>query len=588
MHENDAVFFNLHRRYLDQAPEFGGFMGIYYLAAFLNQNGYQAQAYAGQLMRGKELLDEICRLGKARFVGLYCDFENVTENLFLARHIKETYDLPVIVGGPQATALGEKFLRETGCVALVCHEGEMTVLELADHLIDGTGTLSEIRGIRYLMDGEMKETADRPVIENLDALPLVTVEEYLVPKHIRRSLSIMTGRGCPFHCSFCYEGHHTRKVRFRSVDHVFREIEAYLSIFSPEDQIYLLFTDDTFTLVPSRVQEICMRLKKLQEKYRIAWFCEGHIHTLYQHPEMIEEIASAGCCRIQLGIEAGTQPVLDAYRKGCTPAEIEAVVMRCRDAGIGEIFGNIIIGGAHFSREIYEADKSFAKHLLTLGEGTVELGVVTYWPLPGTAITKHPENYGLVLADTEFLTSVGDFPQTETGELNRWEIASMVQELRRELEAHSRDMLCNALVPDERILGWMNRDTAHTGMWLQVLYKIPHYYAFYHLRACGEAIALHSVGTEERWSLHPMRTFPLYLYDMGGGTHRLRYFGHEYTGLILDVLIYAAGKLAVREIAERLAEEVCYREQGGKSLAHAVMEAILLLEKRKLIVFSRY
>ena len=70
MRENDAVFFNLHRRYLDQAPEFGGFMGIYYLAAFLNQNGYQAQAYAGQFMRGKELLDEICRL-----------------YLFLARHV---------------------------------------------------------------------------------------------------------------------------------------------------------------------------------------------------------------------------------------------------------------------------------------------------------------------------------------------------------------------------------------------------------------------------------------------------------------------------------------------------------------------
>ena len=164
----------------------------------------------------------------------------------------------------------------------------------------------------------------------------------------------------------------------------------------------------------------------------------------------------------------------------------------------------------------------------------------------------------------------------------------MAQELRRELEAHSHDMLCNALVPDERILGWMNRNTAHTGMWLQVLYKISHYYAFYHLRACGEAIALHSVGTEELWSLHPMRTLPLHLYDMGGGTHRLRYFGHEYTGLILDVLIYAAGKLAVREIAARLAEEVRYREQGGESLAHAVMEAILLLEKRKLVAFSRY
>lgn len=588
MRDNDAVFFNLHRRYLDQAPEFGGFMGIYYLAAFLNQNGYQAQAYAGQLMQGKTLLDAICGSGKAGFVGLYCDFENVTENVFLARYVKETYGLPVIVGGPQATALGEGFLRETGCVALVCHEGEMTVLELADYLLDGTGKLSEIRGIRYFAEGEMKATAARPVIENLDALPLVTVEEYLVPEHIKRSLSIMTGRGCPFYCSFCYEGHHTRKVRFRSIDHVFREIEAYLRLFPAEEQVYLLFTDDTFTLVPSRVQEICMRLKQLQERHRIAWFCEGHIHTLSRHPEMIEAMADAGCRRIQLGIEAGTQSVLDAYRKGCTVAEIEEVVTRCRDAGIREIFGNIILGGAHFTREIYEADKAFAKHLLMVGEGTVELGVVTYWPLPETSMTKHPKAYGLVLIDTEFLTSVGDFPQTETAELSRWEIASMAQELRGELEAHAREMLLDGLVPDERILGWMDRKAAHTGMWLKILYEMPQYYAFYHMQACGEAISSCALEEKERWDLHPMRTLPLHRYDGGGASHRLHYQGEAYTGLLLEVLLYAAGKLSVREIAERLTKDSRAQGQGRGAAPYEVMEAVLLLEKRKLVAFSRY
>ena len=58
MRENDIVFFNLHRRYLNHAPEYGGFLGIYLLSAFVNANGYQGQAFAGSLHQGKVILDE--------------------------------------------------------------------------------------------------------------------------------------------------------------------------------------------------------------------------------------------------------------------------------------------------------------------------------------------------------------------------------------------------------------------------------------------------------------------------------------------------------------------------------------------------
>ena len=75
---------------------------------------------------------------------------------------------------------------------------------------------------------------------------------------------------------------------------------------------------------------------------------------------MISYIAEAGARRIQLGIEAGTQEVLDAYRKGSTLDEIRDVVVRCRDAGIEQIYSNIILGGAFFTRDVYE--KKFAVH----------------------------------------------------------------------------------------------------------------------------------------------------------------------------------------------------------------------------------
>lgn len=109
MRNNDIIFLNLHRRYLNQKIEYGGFLGIYILAAFINKNGYSAQSFAGGLIEGKKILDEVCGEQKVKMIGLYCDYENVTENIFLSKYVKENYNLPVIIGGPQATSLNYDF-----------------------------------------------------------------------------------------------------------------------------------------------------------------------------------------------------------------------------------------------------------------------------------------------------------------------------------------------------------------------------------------------------------------------------------------------------------------------------------------------
>ena len=301
-----------------------------------------------------ELLDELCTQQKAAMIGLYCDYANVTENQFVSRYIKERYGIPVIVGGPQATSLDETFFKEARCDAVVYHEGELTVLELMDCLLDGTGRLEDIKGIAYWQTDEVKTTTPRPVIENLDALPFVDEDCYLLPQKNRRYLCIMTGRGCPFHCAFCYEGRSSGKVRFRSVGNVLEEIDRFLEEVPREVEPYILFTDDTFTLDEKRVHRLCEGLKERQEKRHFHWFCEGHVHTLKLHPDMIKDIAAAGALRIQLGIESGVPRVLEAYRKHTTPEEIKEVVAACRETGIKQIYGNIILGSAFFSKEIYE------------------------------------------------------------------------------------------------------------------------------------------------------------------------------------------------------------------------------------------
>ena len=157
---------------------------------------------------------------------------------------------------------------------------------------------------------------------------------YLQPRKNPYELSLLTGCDYPFTYAFCHEGSHIHNVRFRSPENVLAEIDAYIAAHPEEDELYLLFVDDTFTLNCERLQKICVGLKARAQKVHLRWFCEGHIHTLFIHPEMIDLLADAGLQRLQLGIEAETQKVLTAYGKHTTLDEIREVLRHARDAGI--------------------------------------------------------------------------------------------------------------------------------------------------------------------------------------------------------------------------------------------------------------
>lgn len=570
----DILFLNVHRRYLDIEPTHGGFLGIYLLAAFARQEGYEAKSFSGTLEAGLRHVERLCAAGEISMVGLYCDYENVTENIFLSRHVKETYNLPVIIGGPQATALDENFFLESKCDAVVRCEGELTVLELMNFYLEEVGELEAIRGITYLRSGELIKTPERPPIKNLDALPFIDAACYLEPEHFYRGLSLMTGRGCPFRCAFCHEGAHTRAVRLRSVENVLAEVDAFLKNWG-DDELYIFFTDDTFTLNSGRVKAICDGLAERRKTHNFKFFCEGHIHTLYKNPEMISDLVKGGCVRIQLGIEAGTAPALKAYGKNTTPEEIFEVVRLCRDAGIREVYGNIILGGANFTRETFEADKKFVRELIEESRGVVEIGIVTYWPLAETKMTRCPKEFGIKICDSEFLTSVGDFPQIETPELDRLTINEMRREFTEEIAAQMIDMLENWRVPTERILSWFptSRRTKSYGMWFKELMSREILFAYYEMLKLGEGF--HSAQVENLAAAHPLRVAQLSKHLRLINSNTAEICCEVLRGGELEILFLTTGKLSVAEIARRVELNIS-----------DVIKILNRLERRHIIVYT--
>lgn len=544
----DVLFLNLHRRCLNYEARHGGFLGIYYLSAFLRKEGYEAKGFAGTFLEGTRFVDVFCSSDNVSMIGLYCDYDNVNENIFLSRRIKERYNLPVIVGGPQATALDEKFLRESKCDAVVLGEGELTVHELTRLFLDGNGELGKICGIVYSTDSGLVKTPARSPIKNLDELPFITDDCYLEPYKFHLGLSVMTGRGCPFHCAFCYEGI-GKGVRFRSAENVLAEIDDYLKTWT-EDELYFSFTDDTFTLNTERIKKICAGLIERRKTHKINFFCEGHVHTLYKNPDLIRLLADSGCYRLQLGIESGNDDVLKAYGKNTTTEEIFEVVRLCCAAGIQQVFGNIILGSAFFSNETYETDKKFVRQLLEVGKGVVELGVVTLWPLPNTPMTLCPSKFGIKIFDKEFLTSAGDFPQTETAEFDRIAIAEKQANLENYILEVMLEIIQSRQIPTEKILQWFGESHQNQGRWFMILSSLENIHTYYEMLYLDEGVE--SGDVENLAEAHPIRVVPLYKNLKRLDDNSVSILNETFSNQELDIATLTTGKLSVAQIAEKV------------------------------------
>ena len=542
MRTRDILFLNLHRLNQPNPALHGDFVGLYIMAAFLEDNGYEARVFAGGLSEGLKTISYEFGGFKVRAIGLYCDYENIDEVAEVSRFIKEKYNVPVFVGGPQSPALDQKFFQAAQCDVVVRGEGELTMLELLGYYLNGSGDLASIKGITYLAeDGKLTIQPEQDLIQNLDALPFVSAKHSLNSNFRNGNAAILTGRGCPFNCAFCYEGHHTKKVRLRSVDNVISEVKSILD--NHKEVKYLLFTDDTFTLDTARIRALCEELAKLRAKHDFVWFCEGHVHTLHQHPQMLEYMVKAGLYRLQLGIEAGTDKVLSAYRKRTTAAEIKEVIKLCKEAGVTQVFGNIIVGGAHASEEVIAQDKKFIEDLLLLGEGMVELNTVFFWPLHGTSMTKNPHEYGLKIIDSEFLTSWGDLPLAEADGLSIWRQL----ELRQELNEHIRSVMCNmrdkSLISEKLLRTIFNAKCKYRsgGQWVQIIEEKAELYWYYNMLAQEALTDSNAFTPEALLNVRPQRMFELFsLLKITDGQYTIGTI--TLTRLHLELLRHATGK----------------------------------------------
>jgi radical SAM superfamily enzyme YgiQ (UPF0313 family) len=381
-------------------------LGLAYIASVLEKKGYKVNiADMSTIGMNEDDLKRLVEQTRPRLVGISFMTNQFGQAVSAAKVIKTVNEkIPVITGGPHVSALPNEILSYDCFDVAVIGEGEITAAILAEHFLDGRYTLEEINGIAYKKDGQIHINEPRPLIEDLDILPtpawhLLPMEKYAVPATggdtTETAFAVISSRGCPNQCIFCDS--HTifgRKFRARSAKNIFAEL-LYLNKNFGAKQFD--FVDDTITVSRKRIFELCSLLQS--GKCGFKWMCNARVNTV--DAEMLSTMKSAGCVRVEFGIESGDPAVLKNIKKNITIEQIKNAHQLARQAGLS-IGSFVMVGNIG---EDFTAVMKTRKLLEQLDTDDIFIAIAT--PFPGTELYRTAQENGwLYVTDwSKYVTS---------------------------------------------------------------------------------------------------------------------------------------------------------------------------------------
>jgi len=327
-----------------------------------------------------------------------------------AARLARPYVGHILLGGPHPTAVREAVFREMPELdAAVVGEGE----DIAPALLSWLSQPDAPPPAGVLAPGHDFREATPPVIGQIrrPARDLLPMARYRYLFATRRGFATMiTSRGCPFHCTFCDKSVSGSSWRARTAEDVVDEM-AHLVV--NHNIGFINFYDDNFTLRRSRVVQICEEI--LRRGIDVEWKCEGRVDAV--DLPLLRLMRRAGCRTIAYGVESGNQSTLDLLRKDVRVEQAPRAFQATREAGIRSL-AYIILGAPGEDAPAVRRTIDFCHRI---GADYVQFSSLV--AMPGTPLFASHEQSALpvhnpVDADVRRAT-VTELDPTELGQLMR-------------------------------------------------------------------------------------------------------------------------------------------------------------------------
>lgn len=363
-------------------------LGTLYAAALMRAHGYRVTLFDSMCSLGPDEIAAPLRASHPDFFILFDDgfnyltkmcLTNMREAAFSMIRQAAAFDCRIIVCSSDAADHYDRYL-EAGADFAIIGEGEQTLLELVEALERDIKDFSVVQGIAYLSEGSIVRTAPRPLMRDLDSLPLpawdlLNMRAYRdawMPVKGYFSVNMATTRGCPFKCNWCAKPIYGNRYHSRSPENVLMEIKT-LAEQVPFDHIW--FCDDIFGLKPGWVKSFADLTE--QAGMRLRFKIQSRADLLVQE-NYVRDLARAGCETVWMGAESGSQKILDAMDKGTTIRQIREATVLLKRYGIKPAF--FIQFG--YPGETWE---DIALTIRLINEMLPhEIGISISYPLPGT------------------------------------------------------------------------------------------------------------------------------------------------------------------------------------------------------------
>jgi anaerobic magnesium-protoporphyrin IX monomethyl ester cyclase len=365
-------------------------LGTLYAAALLRQQGFSVALFDAMLEDPERGFPVALARHRPRIVAIYEDNFNFLSKMCLTRMRQVAYSMldaaraggaTVLVNGSDSSDHVGEYLRQ-GFEYVLLGEAEWTLLELVRALLrDRELEPEHIPGVTFLRDAndEVFRTPSRPLLRDLDTLPLPARDlmdlrayrDAWKSRHELFSLNLVASRGCPYRCNWCARPIYGASFHIRSAESVADEMSELKYTYGAE---HLWFADDLFGLRPAWVMELADAVERRTAS--VPFKIQSRVNLITS--ETAAALRRAGCAEVWMGVESGSQKVLDAMDKGTRVDQVCMAREHLRRQGIRACFF-LQLG---YPGETWEDIRQTVQ--LVRQTRPDDIGVSVSYPLPGT------------------------------------------------------------------------------------------------------------------------------------------------------------------------------------------------------------